>query len=155
MRLKTTVLSKIESKLQSYRSSTYIYVHYNPSVRIIDVVSHITYVVCINLKSTPNHRFVEKLIKAILFTLSVFARNLLKGNRWKTAFCILFWCLVWGSNSNLMSNKPTHYLLDCDSTSSRLVFAKSVSPNRNAFKLRAPIRVVLFSYLLREKKTST
>ena len=29
---------------------TYIIGHYNPSVRIIDLVSHITYVVCVNFK---------------------------------------------------------------------------------------------------------
>ena len=55
---------------------TYIIGHCNPSVRIIDLVSHIiggTY----NLKSTPNDRF-EKLFMAILFTHRVFARNLLK-----------------------------------------------------------------------------
>ena len=28
---------------------TYIIGHYNPSVRIIDIVSHSTYVVCINI----------------------------------------------------------------------------------------------------------
>ena len=49
---------------------TYIIGHYNPSVRIIDLVSHTTYVVCVNflyisggtysLKLTPNDRF-EKL----------------------------------------------------------------------------------------------
>ena len=46
---------------------TYIIGHYIPSVRIIDLVSHITYVVCMlflyisgrtySLKSTPNDRF--------------------------------------------------------------------------------------------------
>ena len=47
---------------------TYIIGHYNPSVRIIDLVSHTTYVVCVNfyisggtysLKSTPNDRFLR------------------------------------------------------------------------------------------------
>ena len=49
---------------------------------------------------------------AILFTLRVFTRNLLRGNRPKNTFRILFWCLAWGSNSGFSSNKPTHYLLD-------------------------------------------
>ena len=43
---------------------TYIIDHYNPSVRIIDLVSHTTFVVCretYSLKSTPNDRFFEKL----------------------------------------------------------------------------------------------
>ena len=54
---------------------TYITGHYNPSVRIIDLVSHNTYVVCVNfihkwrgtysLKSTPNDRFFKKLFMAI------------------------------------------------------------------------------------------
>ena len=57
---------------------TYIYTytigHYNTSVRIIDLVSHNTYV-CVNfidkwrdlhfLKSTPDDRFFEKLFMAI------------------------------------------------------------------------------------------
>ena len=99
----------------------YIYIHniighYIPSVRIIDLVSHTTYVVCINfihtwrdycLKSTPNDRFFEKLFMAILFALRIFATNLLRGNR---TFRILIWCLAWGSDPGFTSNKPTHYL---------------------------------------------
>ena len=49
---------------------------------------------------------------AILYTLRVFARNLLRGNRRKNTFRISFWCLAWGSNPGFSSNKPTHYLLD-------------------------------------------
>ena len=58
-----------------------------------------------SLKSTSNHRFFEKLFKAILFTLS----SLLRGNRRKNN---LFWCLAWDSNPGFSSNKLTHYLLD-------------------------------------------
>ena len=60
------------------------------SVRIIDLISHTTYVVCVNflyisgatygLNWTPNDRFFEKLFMAILFPFRVFARNLLSGN---------------------------------------------------------------------------
>ena len=41
------------------RLHTYIIGHYKPSVRVIDLVSYTTYVVCVNnsLKSTPNDRF--------------------------------------------------------------------------------------------------
>ena len=97
-----------------------IIAHYNPSSRIIDRVSHTTYVVCVNfihkcrLKSTANDRCFEKLFMALLFAPRVFARNLLRRNRRKNTFCILFWSLVWGSNRDLSSNKPTHYLLDHD-----------------------------------------
>ena len=76
---------------------TYIIGHYNTSVRIIDLISHTTYVVCVNfiykwrdLKSTPNDRFFEKLFMAFLFTLRVFARNLLRGNRRRNIFRISF-----------------------------------------------------------------
>ena len=65
-----------------------------------------------SLKSTPNDRFFEKLFMTILFTLRVFARNLLRGNRWRNTFRISFWCLTWDSNPGFSSNKPTHYLLD-------------------------------------------
>ena len=64
-----------------------------------------------SLKSTPNDRF-EKLFMAILFTLRVFARNLLRENRQRNTFRILFWCPAWDSNPGFSSNKPTHYLLD-------------------------------------------
>ena len=66
-----------------------------------------------SLKSTPNDRF-EKFFMAILFTLRVFARNLLRGNRRRNIFRISFWCLTWGSNPGFSSNKPTHCLLDHD-----------------------------------------
>ena len=35
-----------------------------------------------------------------------------RGNRQRNTFCILFWCLTWGSNLGFTSKKPTHYLLD-------------------------------------------
>ena len=59
----------------------YIIGHYNTSLRIIDLVSQTTYVVCVNfiytrsseaysLKSTPNYRFFEKLFIAIFISTS-------------------------------------------------------------------------------------
>ena len=65
-----------------------------------------------SLYTTPNDRFFEKLFMAFLFTLRVFARNLLRGNRRRNTFRISFWCLAWDSNPGFSSNKPTHYLLD-------------------------------------------
>ena len=64
-----------------------------------------------SLKSIPNERF-EKFFMAILFTLRVFARNLLRGNRRRNTFRISFWCLAWDFNAGFWYNKPTHYLLD-------------------------------------------
>ena len=59
---------------------TYIIGHYNPSVRIMDLVPCTTYVMCFNfihkwtynLKSIKNNRFYEKLFMAILFAGRVF-----------------------------------------------------------------------------------
>ena len=90
-------------------------------IRIIDLVSHTTYVVCTHFihklrdlqsKSTPNDRFFEKIFMALSLTLRVrvFARNLLRGNRQRNAFRILFWCLALDSNPGFSSNKPTHDL---------------------------------------------
>ena len=100
---------------------TYIIGHDNPSARIIDLVSHTAYVVCVNfihkwrtysLKSTPNGRLFEKIFMAILFTLRDFARYLLRGNRRRNTFRILFRSLSWGSSPGFWSNKPTHNILD-------------------------------------------
>ena len=106
--------SRPKNGIKSWTSMTYIIGHYNPSVRIIDPVSHTTYVVCVNFmhKSTPNDRYFEKLFMAVLITLRFCARNLLRRNRRKNTFRILFWYLAWGSNPGFSSNKPTHYLLD-------------------------------------------
>ena len=77
--------------LKSY--ITYIIGYYNPSDRIIDLVSHTTYVAWVNFihkwrdiqfkVDSERHflRVFEKLFMAILFILRVFARNLLKGSR--------------------------------------------------------------------------
>ena len=102
--------------------TTYIIGHYNPSVKIIDLVSHTTRVVCVNfihkwrgtysLLLTPATDSFEKLFLVILFTLRDFSRSRLRGNRQRNNICILFWCLAWGSNPGFMSHKPTHYLLD-------------------------------------------
>ena len=117
-----SLLDQTRTQSFSHYIHTYIIVHYNPSVRIIDQVSHTTYVVCVNFRhkwrdlqfkvdSELQIFFFEKLFMAILFTLRVFARNLLGGNRRRNTFRILFWCLAWGSNPGFSSNMPTHYLL--------------------------------------------
>ena len=78
--------------------------------RIIDLVSHTTYVVCVNVnfiqfKVDPERQlFWETFHSRFLFTLRVFARNLLRGNRRRNTFCILFRCLAWGSNPGFTSN---------------------------------------------------
>ena len=70
---------------QSYLH-TYIIGHYNPSFRIIDLVSHTTYVVCVHyiykwrgtnsLKSTLNNRFFEKFFHGgFIYALSFFQKS--------------------------------------------------------------------------------
>ena len=69
-------------------SITYIIGHYSPLARIIDLVSHTTYVMCVNFihecrdlqlndDSERTIFFFEKLFIAILITLRIFASNLL------------------------------------------------------------------------------
>ena len=103
------------------------YIHnwslHNPSVRILDLVSHTTYVVCINFI----HKWRDLQIKVnferqifwasfhgnIYLLLRVFARNLLREEiAEEMLFVFCFWYLAWVSNPSLTSNKPTVYILD-------------------------------------------
>ena len=62
---------------------TYVIGHYNPSVRIIDLVSHTTYVGVnfIQFEVDFERNILEKLFVAMfLFTFTVFGKNLLSGN---------------------------------------------------------------------------
>ena len=92
----------------------YVIGHYNPSVRIIDIVSHSTYVVCINLKDkwralqfkvdSERQIFSGSFHGNFIYLLSVFLPEFCwEQNRQRNTFCIFFWC---------PSNKLTHYLLD-------------------------------------------
>ena len=47
-----------------------------------------------SLKSIPECIFLRNFFMAILFTLRVLARNLLRGNRRRNTFRISFWCLA-------------------------------------------------------------
>ena len=72
----------VDVRLNFREHMKYIIGHYNPSVRIINPISHTTYIVCVTflyisgdtycLKSTPNKKFFEKLFMAILFLLPEF-----------------------------------------------------------------------------------
>ena len=70
-----------------------------------------------NLKSIPNDRFFLRNFswQFCLFTRRVFARNLLRWSCQRNIFFFIFsfWCLTWGLNRGLISNKLTHYILDC------------------------------------------
>ena len=93
------------------RIHTYIIGHYSPSVRIIDLVSHTTYNVCVNfihrwrdlqfnvgLRTTD---FLRNFSWQFYLLLKVFARNLLRRNRRRNTFRISFCCLAWDSKPEL------------------------------------------------------
>ena len=66
-----------------------------------------------SLTSTSNDRFFEKLFMAVLFTLRVFARNLLRGSRPRIIFFyFIFYDWPGIRTQAFASNKPTHYVLD-------------------------------------------
>ena len=84
----------------------------NPAITIIELVSSTTYVVCVNFiykrwelqfKVDFERQIFEKRFIAILFTLLVFARSLLRGNGRRNTFCILFWYLAWATNDCFIS----------------------------------------------------
>ena len=87
------------AQFDNTKPRTYIIGHNNPSVRILDLVSATTNVACVNFihkgrdlqfKVDSERQNFQKLIMATLFTIRVLARNLLRRNRQRNTFCILF-----------------------------------------------------------------
>ena len=82
-----------------------------------ELASHSTQVVCVNVihewrdlqpKVDSDRQIFEKLFMAIcLYTIRVSARNLRIN-----IFYISFWCLTYGLNRGLTSNKPTHTIFN-------------------------------------------
>ena len=68
-----------------------------------------------SLKLSPNDRFFERLFMAVLFTLIVFEKNLLRGSR-RNIFHISIFDDSSGMRTQAFeSTKPTLYILDhCD-----------------------------------------
>ena len=101
---------------------TYIIGHYNPSVRVIDLVPHTTYALYFNFihkwrnlqfKVDSEGQILRNFSWQFLFTLRVFARNLLRRNpRRNIFFHISFCCLTWDTNLGFASNKWALYLID-------------------------------------------
>ena len=111
------IITKIKMWNTIFRFYTYIIDHYNPSVRIIDLVSHTTYVVCVNFIHKWRDllfkvdRYFEKLFMAILFTPIVFSKNLLEGNRRNNTFFVLcfdVWPGAWTLALRLISQHTTY-----------------------------------------------
>ena len=106
-----------------YIRRTYLIDHYNPSVRIIEIVSHITCVVCVNFIHKGRHLqfkvvagqnifFVKFFMATFIYSQSLCQKYAEKKSPKNTFPIVFFWCLAWGSNIDFMSNQPTHYLLD-------------------------------------------
>ena len=92
----TTYYTMATSSLFNTCWHTYIIGHYDPSIRIIDLVSHITYVVCVNfIHKWRDLQFKVDFERQIFWetfhgNFIYFARNLLRGNRRRNTFRILF-----------------------------------------------------------------
>ena len=72
---------------------------------------HTTHIVCVtvySLTSTPNDRFLRNFFMTGLFTLRVFARNLLSGNRRRNI--VFSWFLLMPDLG--YEPWPKHYLLE-------------------------------------------
>ena len=96
--------------------------HWHSSVRIIDLVYHTTYVVCVNFvykwrdlqfKVDSERWICLRNFSWQFYLLSEFVPEI----SWEEIveeilFRILFWCLACGSNPGFSSNKTTHYVLD-------------------------------------------
>ena len=94
----------------SYFTYTYMHTYVNncslqPFSQDYDLVSHVTYFVCVHFYTwvmgpTVQQQIFEKLFMANLFTLRVFARNLLRGSR-RRNILFIWRCLTWGLNRGL------------------------------------------------------
>ena len=96
---------------------TYIIGHYNPSVRIIDLVSHTTYVVCVVLwrdlqfKVDSERQIFWEIFHGNFNYSQSFCQKSAERKSPKKYF--LYFVLMSGlANPGFSSNKPTHYLLD-------------------------------------------
>ena len=99
---------------------TYIIGHYNPSVRIIDLVSHTTYVVCGNFihkwrdlqfkVDTDLQNFWQTFHGKFINTQCFCKKSAERIFSKKSLFSILFWCLACCSNPGFTTNKSTNTL---------------------------------------------
>ena len=102
---------------------TYIISHYSPSVRIIDLVSHTTNVVCVNfVHKWRNLQFKVDSERQIFWETFhgnfIYSQSLCQKSAERKLpkkyflYFVLIWCLAWDSNPGFSFNEPTHYLLD-------------------------------------------
>ena len=129
--LNTSPTIKLSSSgYQTWTLYTYIIGHYNTLVKataqllpplMLCMLILVTSGGICNLKSTS---FFEKLFVAILFTLRVFVRNLLRLSHRRNVFFIpLVLMSDLDLNLGLTSNKPIHYQLDCSDRSTINAFS--------------------------------
>ena len=122
-----------------YYIHTYIIGHCNPSVRIMDLVSHTTYVVCVNFI----HKWRDLLFKvdSERQTWETFHGNFIYSLKFLPEICweeiaveilFVFRFDLWPGTRTLAfsSNKPTHYLLD-HGDFTHIVWVNSIHEERN------------------------
>ena len=119
-----------EKRNQIHMLHTYIIGHYNPSVRIIDLFSYTTYVVCVNfirkwrdlpfkVDSEQQGRqqiFWETFHGNFIYSVNFCQKSAERKSPKKYFFCVLFW-----PGARTLTNKPTYYLLDYGDFTHRLI----------------------------------
>ena len=108
-------------KIWSYINGWNLHMLYSFFLRSLFIhnrpLQSINHMVCVNfLHEWPDLRFKVdsewnifwQTFHGNFFTLRLYTINLLRGNRLRSTFCILFWCLAWGWKPGFTSNKPTH-----------------------------------------------
>ena len=108
---------KMKLNVQALHTHTYIIGHYNPSARIIDLVSNNTYVVCVNfIQYRRDLQFKVDSERQTFWETFYGSFNLLSGFLleicWEQIaeeilFVCRFWCLAWDLNAGFTSNKTT------------------------------------------------
>ena len=93
---------------------TYTIAYSNALVRITAQLLRTTITGIYRLTLTAKNIFLRNFFMASLFTLRVFARNMLKEIAEEIIFFfhVSFRCLTWDTNPGFSFNKPTHCLLD-------------------------------------------
>ena len=109
----------VSLSIKSGKIHTYIIGHYNPTVRMIDLVSHNTYVVCAfldikggsySLKLTPNYGFLRNFSWQFYLLSEFLIAICWEEIAEKNTFCIMFdvWPGARTRTINLISQRTTY-----------------------------------------------
>ena len=101
---------------------TYIIGHYKPSVRILDLVSHTTYTVCVKFiykkrdlqfeLDSERQIFEKHFLGRFIYSQNFCQKSAESKSPKKYFFIHISFCyLIWDTNPGFTSNKPNCYLL--------------------------------------------